>query len=130
MCRDRFPRAMLSLIAGHGGLGKTTVLLDMAARITRGSTWPDGDGAAKRGSVIYFSGEDSIEHTLLPRFLAAMGDPERIHFIPAVKREDGEGNPTALRTLRAVRIMAAVRDGERDPERLKELALDVVAKGS
>ena len=91
MWRDRFPRAMLSLIAGHGGLGKTTVLLDMAARITRGSPWPDGDGAAKRGSVIYFSGEDSIEHTLLPRFLAAMGDPERIHFIPAVKREDGEG---------------------------------------
>ena len=51
---------------------------------------------------------------------------EEVEF--ALARQDG--NPTALRTLMAVRIMAAVRDGERDPERLKELALDVVAKGS
>ena len=39
-----------------------------------------------------------------------------------------DANPTALRALMAVRIMTAVRDGERDPERLKELALDAVAK--
>jgi hypothetical protein len=30
--------------------------------------------------------------------------------------------------MMAVRIMAAVRDGERDPERLKELALEAIAK--
>jgi hypothetical protein len=35
---------------------------------------------------------------------------------------------TGLRTVMAVRIMAAVRDGEHDPERLKELALDAIAK--
>jgi hypothetical protein len=37
-------------------------------------------------------------------------------------------NPTALRALMAVRIMAEVRDGERDPESLKELAVRAVAK--
>ena len=36
--------------------------------------------------------------------------------------------PTAIRTLMSVRIMAAVRDGERDPDELKELALEAVAK--
>ena len=35
---------------------------------------------------------------------------------------------TELRTMMAVRIMAAVRDGERNPERLTELALEAVAK--
>ena len=35
---------------------------------------------------------------------------------------------TGLRTIMSVRIMAAVRDGERDPERLKELALDAIAE--
>jgi hypothetical protein len=35
---------------------------------------------------------------------------------------------TELRTMMAVRIMAAVRDGERDPERLTELALEAVVK--
>ncbi len=37
-------------------------------------------------------------------------------------------DPTGLRTLMSVRIMVAVRDGERDCERLKELALEVVAE--
>ena len=35
---------------------------------------------------------------------------------------------TGLRTIMSVRIMAAVRDGERDPERLTELALEAVVK--
>ena len=39
-----------------------------------------------------------------------------------------ESDPTGLRTIMSVRIMAAVRDGERDPERLKEVALEAVAK--
>jgi len=33
---------------------------------------------------------------------------------------------TAARTLMAIRIMAAVRDGERDPVRLKELAREAI----
>ena len=36
--------------------------------------------------------------------------------------------PAALRKIMAVRIMAAVRDGERDPELLKELAIEAVAE--
>lgn len=39
-----------------------------------------------------------------------------------------DANPTALRTLMALRIMTAVRDRKRDPECLKELALDAIAK--
>ncbi len=88
---QRFPRAQLSLLAGHGGGGKTTMLVDMAARITRGAQWPDGSGAAKRGSVVYFSAEDATEQTLLPRFMAADGDRDKVHFVTAVKREDGNG---------------------------------------
>jgi hypothetical protein len=36
-------------------------------------------------------------------------------------------DPTGLRRLMALKIMAAVRDGEHDPDRLKELALEAVA---
>jgi hypothetical protein len=39
-----------------------------------------------------------------------------------------DAKPTALRTLMALRIMTAGRDGERDPERLKELALEAVGR--
>ena len=37
-------------------------------------------------------------------------------------------DPRGLKTVMALRIMAAVRDGEHDPERLKELALDAIAQ--
>ena len=40
----------------------------------------------------------------------------------------GKIDRTGLRTIMSVRIMAAVRDGERDPERLKEFALEAIAK--
>ena len=39
-----------------------------------------------------------------------------------------DDNPMALGKLMAVRIMTAVRDGERDPERLKEMALEAIAR--
>ena len=39
-----------------------------------------------------------------------------------------DDNPTALRTLIAVRIMAAVRDGEHNPEGLEYLALEAIAR--
>lgn len=44
----------------------------------------------------------------------------------ALVRSDTD--PTAVRALMFVRLMTAVRDGERDPERLRELALEAVAK--
>ena len=37
-------------------------------------------------------------------------------------------NPSKLRTAMVARIMLAVKDGERDPERLKELAIETIAK--
>jgi hypothetical protein len=36
-------------------------------------------------------------------------------------------DPTGLKTVMAIRIMTAVRDGEHEPARLKELALDAIA---
>ena len=88
--RNRLPRGMCSLLAGHGGLGKTTVLLDIAARCSIGSPWPDDpDSRAPQGSIVYFSGEDSPEITLLPRYIASGGDPSKIHFVSGVKDEKG-----------------------------------------
>jgi hypothetical protein len=37
-------------------------------------------------------------------------------------------DPIGLRRLMAITIMTAVRDGERDPEGLKEMALEAIAK--
>jgi AAA domain-containing protein/bifunctional DNA primase/polymerase-like protein len=91
---NRIPRGKCSLLAGDPKLGKTTALLDMAARVSRGARWPNGEGKAPKGSVIYFSAEDDAGDTLVPRLTAASADLAKIHIAEAVKDADGKGNRT------------------------------------
>lgn len=77
----RIPLGKLTTFAGHGGLGKTFVLTDIAARVTRGAEWPDGTANAAAGSVLYISGEDDPSDTLVPRMMAAGADLDRIAFL-------------------------------------------------
>ncbi|TYT27258.1 AAA family ATPase [Luteimonas viscosa] len=73
-------RRMLTLIAGNGGTGKTTLALSLAATISRGGKWPDGT-TAPVGNVIIWSGEDAIAEVLVPRLREAGADMARIHFV-------------------------------------------------
>ena len=51
------PRGKVGLLDGNPGLGKSTVTLDLAARITRGAPMPDGAKSVS-GSVVLVSYED------------------------------------------------------------------------
>src|SRR5215475_12266442 len=81
----------LHLLAGSPGTGKTTIAVSLAAAITTGAAWPDG-GTCQPGDVLVWSGEDGIADTLLPRFLAAGGDPRHLHFAGAVS-DGGRDRP-------------------------------------
>ena len=89
---NRFAIGKCSILAGEGGLGKTTVLLGIAATISRGGDWPVGEGRALCGSVLYFSTEDDAADTIVTRLMAAGADRSRVHIVSAVKRDDGKGN--------------------------------------
>ena len=56
----------LNLIAGIQGEGKSTVLLDLAARMSRGAELPGG-GTAPRGASLFFTAEDGLGDTVRPR---------------------------------------------------------------
>ncbi|MGB3303731.1 MAG: AAA family ATPase [Gordonia sp. (in: high G+C Gram-positive bacteria)] len=60
----------LTLLAGREGLGKSTIAVHWAARETRAGRY-----------VIYFHSEDSREHTVVPRLLAAGADLNFVIFI-------------------------------------------------
>ncbi len=82
--RDRVPLGKLTTFAGVGGLGKTFILLDMTARVSTGLPWPDdGDAAEPRepGKVLFISGEDEPDDTLVPRLIALGGDLSRVFFL-------------------------------------------------
>jgi hypothetical protein len=81
---SRFAIGKLGILAGLPDEGKGQVLADMAARTTRASEWPCGEGFAPLGSVILLTAEDGIEDTVVPRLLAADADLNRIEIVGMV----------------------------------------------
>lgn len=78
----RIPLGKLTTFAGVGGLGKTFVLCDITARITRGLEWPDMTGErATLGRVLFISGEDDPDDTLVPRMIEMGADLSRVAFL-------------------------------------------------
>jgi AAA domain len=78
------PRGKLTLIDGDPGLGKSTLTLDLAARVTTGRPMPDG-ASSEPGTVALLTAEDGIADTVLPRFLAAGGNAERVQVIHGLR---------------------------------------------
>ena len=83
----RIAKGKHTAFAGEPGIGKSQLLLWVAATASRGGDWPCGEGKAPLGSVVLLSAEDGVEDTILPRYLAAGGDPKKLHIITAVKDE-------------------------------------------
>lgn len=83
------PKNAMSILAGNPGLGKSQVALSIAATITSGSRWPVTGERAPVGNVIILSGEDSAEHTIIPRLSAAGADLDRVFILDMVTTEDG-----------------------------------------
>lgn len=79
----------LHILGGEKATGKTTIALDIAARISRGEPWPDGSQGQK-GSVLIWSGEDDIADTLIPRLEVAGADMTKIHFVKSYRERDGD----------------------------------------
>src|SRR6185437_4891870 len=68
----------VTMLNGEPGHGKSLVSLDIAARITTGQDWPDEQkNLLPPSSVILLTEEEDPADTVLPRFLAAGGDPTK-----------------------------------------------------
>ena len=91
---NRFALGKLTLVAGDPGLGKSFITLDMAARVSRGTPWPDArDIPNPAGGVVLLSAEDDAADTICPRLEAAGANLERIVAVQAVRRFDPDGPP-------------------------------------
>src|SRR5262249_20568374 len=72
-------------LSGDPGLSKSTLLLDLAARVSTGGVMPDGSRGTG-GGVCLMSAEDGLEDTILPRLRAAGADLSRVGFFEAYDR--------------------------------------------
>ena len=73
-------KGKLHILAGMAGTGKTTIAIGFASIITTGGLFPDGS-RSPLGSVLIWSGEDSVSDTLVPRLMAAGADLSKVHFV-------------------------------------------------
>lgn len=85
----RIPLGKLTVVAGPSGTGKSTMLLDIGARVTQGSFLPD-DSTAPQGDVILLTAEDGLADTVRPRLDLAGADSSRVHAITMVRQGEAE----------------------------------------
>ena len=109
----RFPRGKLSILAGTPGLGKSMLSLDMAARVSTGTPWPDAmEMPNPAGSVVLLACEDGLADTVRPRLDAAEADVNRVVAIQGASAPQGGVRPfDAVRDLRHLDdLMSAAAD--------------------
>lgn len=81
-CWNRyFPLGMVVVVDGDPGLGKSTIVTDVAARVSRGSRMPDGSDGIAAADVIMLSVEDDNARVLKPRLEKAGADLSRVSTI-------------------------------------------------
>ncbi|WP_423359647.1 AAA family ATPase [Pseudomonas citronellolis] len=86
-------RGKLTLLAGAGGSGKTTLAMGLIGTITSGGRWPDGERCQEPGNALIWSSEDDPADTLVPRLMAAGADLARVHIIQGRINALGEREP-------------------------------------
>lgn len=86
----RLPLGKLVVLDGDPAVGKSTLAVDLAARVSRGTRWPDG-AACSAGDALILSAEDGLADTIRPRLDAAEGDPAKVHALTEVRYRDNDG---------------------------------------
>jgi hypothetical protein len=75
------PYGKLTLLQGDPGEGKSTVMLNIAAAVTRGSPMPDGYRISSPHGVVYQCAEDDAADTIKPRLISAGADCDKVAYI-------------------------------------------------
>ncbi len=95
----RIPLGKLTILEGDPGLGKSTLCLDVAARVTTGSPMPDASPGVD-GGVLLLTAEDGLADTVRPRAEAAGADLTRIKSLSMTLEGDFVSLPQDIDLLR------------------------------
>jgi AAA domain-containing protein len=98
----RVPAGMITLLDGDPALGKSTITIDLAARVTTGAPMPlttaDDSKPGIIGDVVILTAEDHLGATVRPRLDAAGGDARRVHVLTGIARAADPDAPIVLPT--------------------------------
>lgn len=94
--QGRLAEGMLSILEGDPGVGKSSLVLDIAARITRGWKLPGDDRQMPPADVVIFAGEDEPSQTIRPRLDNAGADTNRVFYLDTSAGDNGPSYPLSL----------------------------------
>lgn len=75
---NRIPVGSLTILEGQPGSNKSTVLYDVAARVTQGWEMPNCTGGLRPGNVLILQAEDDAAATIRPNLEAMGADLDRV----------------------------------------------------
>lgn len=93
-----------NLLAGDSGKGKSVILVDIAARLSRGRPMPE-EKSGHGCNTLFLSSEDTNSDILVPRLEAADADRNCIHAMNHMIEENGEERPITF--PRDIKLLAA-----------------------
>jgi hypothetical protein len=82
LLKDRLPFSEFTIVEGDGGVGKTTLIIDLISRLSRGSAMPDGTVHGASHCIII--AEEDRRFILKARLLAAGADLANVHLLSGV----------------------------------------------
>jgi hypothetical protein len=94
--RRWLPKGKLVILEGDPSVGKSTVSLDLAARLTVGAPMPDRTPGSPASNVVVLSAEDDPDDTTSWRLRAAGADLDRVIHVEAITDDKNELSPIVL----------------------------------
>lgn len=94
--RDRIPRGRITLLCGKPGDGKSFLTMDLAARVSTGTPWPDG-ATCDRADVLLIVAEDDPGDTVRVRLDSCGADTSRVVLSKGVRHQNPETGRDELR---------------------------------
>lgn len=91
----RLALGKFSTCDGDPGLGKSTLTLEIAARLSRGEALP-GAPARRPCGVVLLNAEDGAADTIVPRLMLAGADLDRVYVMQGVRAPNGEESGVSL----------------------------------
>lgn len=99
---QRIPANKITLFSGKGERGKSTVAIDLAARVSNGTDWPDGaKNTMGPRKVLILATEDDPADTIKPNLIAAGADCSmiKIHRKLTIKFKKGDKDKKIRRAI-------------------------------
>ncbi len=94
---DRIPLSKVSLLIGEPAVGKSLLALDIAARVSAGTPWPDRPSDTNPAAgVLLLASADNLADTVLPRLAAAGANLDRITAVTSLRRTPQTDLPRPL----------------------------------